>query len=238
MLSTLGLPSPRKNWLLRSVLTTSLSTTNCTLRQNARCSSGVMESLAQSGASAGGQPAARALPSPHPTRKGTGCCRSDLGGGRPEVPLAQPRDQPGPGRPQLALGPWGPRATSAPGSVWRKGSQSWTAAAERRPLPPVRGPRRVSPVPARARAPTFSAGSPRIPSASARAAPRAPPTWTRGCSSAAGRARPPPGLTHQCRRRKWPGGGGRSWGGANTGRSKRPQVPGDGRRGSAAPPDN
>lgn len=117
MLSTLGLPSPRKNWLLRSVLTTSLSTTNCTLRQNARCSSGVMESLAQSGAPAGGQPAARALPSPHPTRKGTGCCRSDLGGGRPEVPLAQPRDQPGPGRPQLALGPWGPRATPAPGSV-------------------------------------------------------------------------------------------------------------------------
>lgn len=45
MLSTLGLPSPRKNWLLRSVRTTSLSTVNCTFRQKALCSSGVMESL-------------------------------------------------------------------------------------------------------------------------------------------------------------------------------------------------
>lgn len=45
MLSTLGLSSPRKNWLFRSVRTTSLSTVNCTLRQNALCSSGVMESL-------------------------------------------------------------------------------------------------------------------------------------------------------------------------------------------------
>lgn len=48
MLSTFGLSSPRKNWLLRSVRTTSLSTVNCTSRQNALCSSGVMESLAQS----------------------------------------------------------------------------------------------------------------------------------------------------------------------------------------------
>lgn len=53
MLSTLGLPSPRKNWLLRSVRTTSLSTVNCTLRQKALCSSGVMESLARSRAPAG-----------------------------------------------------------------------------------------------------------------------------------------------------------------------------------------
>lgn len=48
MLSTLGLPSPRKNWLLLSVRTTSLSTVNCTFRQKALCSSGVMESLARS----------------------------------------------------------------------------------------------------------------------------------------------------------------------------------------------
>lgn len=45
IVSTLGLFSPRKNWLLRSVLTTSLSTVNCTFRQNAFCSSGVIESL-------------------------------------------------------------------------------------------------------------------------------------------------------------------------------------------------
>lgn len=45
MVSTLGLSSPRKNWLLRSVRTTSLSTVNCTLRQNSLCSSGVIVSL-------------------------------------------------------------------------------------------------------------------------------------------------------------------------------------------------
>lgn len=45
MVSTLGLPSPRKNWLLRSVLTTSLSTVNCTWRQKSFCSSGLMDSL-------------------------------------------------------------------------------------------------------------------------------------------------------------------------------------------------
>lgn len=45
MLSTFGLPSPRKNWLFLSVRTTSLSTVNWTLRQKALCSSGVMESL-------------------------------------------------------------------------------------------------------------------------------------------------------------------------------------------------
>lgn len=60
MLSTFGLSSPRKNWLLRSVRTTSLSTVNCTLRQNALCSSGVMESLARSRGSAGAQRAAPA----------------------------------------------------------------------------------------------------------------------------------------------------------------------------------
>ena len=53
MLSTLGLPSPRKNWLLLSVRTTSLSTVNCTFRQKALCSSGVMESLARSREPAG-----------------------------------------------------------------------------------------------------------------------------------------------------------------------------------------
>lgn len=54
MVSTLGLPSPRKNWLLRSVLTTSLSTVNCTWRQKSFCSSGLMDSLQTSNST--GQP--------------------------------------------------------------------------------------------------------------------------------------------------------------------------------------
>lgn len=113
MLSTLGLPSPRKNWLLRSVLTTSLSTTNCTLRQKARCSSGVMESLAQSGAPAGGQLAAHALPYPHPTWTGTECCGSDLGWASRGAP---------------------PRELTAPGSARPRGpsAHAWPLGAPRR----------------------------------------------------------------------------------------------------------
>lgn len=89
-------------------------------------------------------------------------------------------------------------------------------------------PGRLSPTGGRAgrAALTSSAGSRRIPGASAPAVPPSPATWTRGCNTAAGRARPPPGLTHQCRRRKWPAGSGRSWGGANTGRLKAPPAPG------------
>lgn len=45
MISTLGLFSPLKKLLLRSVLTTSLSTVNSTFLQNSLCSSGLMESL-------------------------------------------------------------------------------------------------------------------------------------------------------------------------------------------------
>lgn len=45
MISTLGLFSPRKKLLLRSVLTTSLSTVNSTFLQNSLCSSGLMDSL-------------------------------------------------------------------------------------------------------------------------------------------------------------------------------------------------
>lgn len=45
MISTLGLFSPLKKWLLRSVLTTSLSTVNWTFLQNSLCSSGLMDSL-------------------------------------------------------------------------------------------------------------------------------------------------------------------------------------------------
>lgn len=80
------------------------------------------------------------------------------------------------------------------------------------------GPRSVAAV-------TFSAGSRRIPFSSAPAAPPFPPTSTRGCNNAAGRARPPLGLTHQCRRRKWPGGSGKSWGGAKAGPLKAPPNP-------------
>ena len=66
MLSTCGLPSPRKNWVLRSVRTTSLSTVNCTFRQKALCSSGVMESLRHAGRPAGvSERHVRFLP-PHP----------------------------------------------------------------------------------------------------------------------------------------------------------------------------
>lgn len=72
---------------------------------------------------------------------------------------------------------------------------------------------------------TSSAGSRRTPFSSAPAAPPSPPTSTRGCNNAAGRARPPPGLTHQCRRRKWPGGSGKSWGGAKAGPLKAPPNP-------------
>lgn len=72
---------------------------------------------------------------------------------------------------------------------------------------------------------TSSAGSQRTPDASAPAVPPSPATWTRGCNIAAGKARPPPGLTHQCLRRKWPAGSGKSWGGANTGRLKAPPNP-------------
>lgn len=45
MISTLGLFSPLKKWLLRSVRTTSLSTVNWTFLQNSLCSSGLMDSL-------------------------------------------------------------------------------------------------------------------------------------------------------------------------------------------------
>lgn len=45
MISTLGLFSPLKKLLLRSVLTTSLSTVNSTFLQNSLCSSGLMDSL-------------------------------------------------------------------------------------------------------------------------------------------------------------------------------------------------
>lgn len=45
MISTLGLFSPRKKLLLRSVLTTSLSTVNSTFLQNSLCCSGLMDSL-------------------------------------------------------------------------------------------------------------------------------------------------------------------------------------------------
>lgn len=45
IISTLGLFSPRKKWLLRSVLTTSLSTVNWTFLQNSLCSSGLMDNL-------------------------------------------------------------------------------------------------------------------------------------------------------------------------------------------------
>lgn len=45
MISTFWLFSPLKNWLLRSVLTTSLSTVNWTFLQNSLCSSGLMDSL-------------------------------------------------------------------------------------------------------------------------------------------------------------------------------------------------
>lgn len=108
MLSTLGLPSPRKNWLLRSVLTTSLSTTNCTLRQNARCSSGVMESLAGAGRAAGGSASSACAPLPPPDPEGGWVLPQWLAGwasrgARPRE-LAAP-DQPGPEGPQLALGP-------------------------------------------------------------------------------------------------------------------------------------
>lgn len=72
MLSTFGLSSPRKNWLLRSVRTTSLSTVNCTSRQNALCSSGVMESLAQSRA---------------PPRRGSVSSTHAPGRARPSPPL-------------------------------------------------------------------------------------------------------------------------------------------------------
>lgn len=45
MISTLGLFSPLKKLLLRSVLTTSRSTVNSTFLQNSLCSSGLMDSL-------------------------------------------------------------------------------------------------------------------------------------------------------------------------------------------------
>lgn len=45
MISTLGLFSPLKKALLRSVRTTSLSTVNWTFLQNSLCSSGLMHSL-------------------------------------------------------------------------------------------------------------------------------------------------------------------------------------------------
>lgn len=45
MISTFGLFSPLKKWLLRSVLTTSLSTVNWTFLQNSLCSSGLMDNL-------------------------------------------------------------------------------------------------------------------------------------------------------------------------------------------------
>lgn len=45
MISTLGLFSPLKKWLLRSVLTTSLSTVNWTFLQNSLCSSGLIDNL-------------------------------------------------------------------------------------------------------------------------------------------------------------------------------------------------
>lgn len=45
MISTLGLFSPLKKLLLRSVLTTSLSTVNSTFLQKSLCSSGLMDSL-------------------------------------------------------------------------------------------------------------------------------------------------------------------------------------------------
>lgn len=48
IISTLGLFSPLKKWLLRSVLTTSLSTVNWTFLQNSLCSSGLMDSLWES----------------------------------------------------------------------------------------------------------------------------------------------------------------------------------------------
>ena len=45
MISTLWLFSPLKKWLLRSVLTTSLSTVNWTFLQNSLCSSGLIDNL-------------------------------------------------------------------------------------------------------------------------------------------------------------------------------------------------
>lgn len=94
MLSTLGLSSPRKNWLLRSVRTTSLSTVNCTFRQKALCSSGVMESLARSRAHApGGRP--------HHPRSPTGTAatgRLRTGGAVQGFPHINASQDPAPGR--------------------------------------------------------------------------------------------------------------------------------------------
>ena len=45
MISTLGLFSPLKKRLLRSVLTTSLSTVNWTFLQKSLCSSGLIDNL-------------------------------------------------------------------------------------------------------------------------------------------------------------------------------------------------
>lgn len=70
MISTLGLFSPLKKLLLRSVLTTSLSTVNSTFLQNSLCSSGLMDSLQhtqhslqqdRTGLGGGGRPAKRCI---------------------------------------------------------------------------------------------------------------------------------------------------------------------------------